>query len=133
MVLLDTHVLIWCSLQPERLGLTARQRVEDAWRQRQLAVSAVSFWEVALLLQAGRLTLARTTEEWRREWLRQGLVEIPLPGSIAIRGALLEGMPADVADRWIVATALAHQATLITADQRLLGCSGELLCQDACI
>jgi PIN domain nuclease of toxin-antitoxin system len=47
-------------------------------------------------------------------------VELPLTGEIAIAAAELEGLHADPADRFIAATAIAHNATLMTADDRLL-------------
>jgi PIN domain nuclease of toxin-antitoxin system len=52
--------------------------------------------------------------------LSEGATELPLTGEIAILAGELEGLHADPADRFIAATAIAHDATLMTADNRLL-------------
>lgn len=122
MILLDTHVLVWCSLQHGRVGPRARHQISRAWSAGMLAVSAISFLEVAQLRQHGDLLLAWSTEAWRGEWLRQGLREITLDGAVATAAAALERLPnhGDLVDRCIVATAVAYGATLITADRGLL-------------
>ncbi|MFZ9282498.1 MAG: PIN domain-containing protein [Prochlorococcaceae cyanobacterium] len=132
MILLDTHVLLWCSLQHHRLGCCARAEISRAWSAGVLSVSAISFWEVAQLRQHGALLLAWSTEAWRQEWLRQGLRELPLDGALAAAAAL-EGMPqrAPFAQRCMVAAARATGATLITADPHLLAWTGDLQRLDA--
>jgi PIN domain nuclease of toxin-antitoxin system len=52
--------------------------------------------------------------------LSEGATELPLTGEIAILAGELEGLHGDPADRFIAATAIAHDATLMTADNRLL-------------
>ena len=133
MILLDTHVLLWCSLQHGRLGSQARDQIRLAWRRDALAVSAISFWEVACLRQQGRVLLARSTEAWRRDWLEQGLREVSIDGALASAAAALEGLPQqlDLARRCIVVTALHTGATLVTADPPVLAWSGELSRLDA--
>lgn len=133
MIVLDTHVLLWCSLQHGRLGCKARQLITRAWSSGDLAVSAISFWEVAQLRQRGALLLGWSTEAWRQEWLRQGLRELPLDGAVTTAAAALQGLPqrAGFVDRCIVAAARAAGATLITADALLLGWSGDLQRLDA--
>ena len=133
MILLDTHVLVWASLAPERLGDQASRRLEQAWAGggQSVGVSAVSFWEVAMLVAKGRLQLEQTPMQWRRTWLAAGLAEWPLSGAIGIRAVHLDGLHADPADRWIVATALDLGAELLTADERLLVWKGQLSCVDA--
>ena len=133
MILLDTHVLVWASLAPERLGDQASRRFEQAWAGggQSVGVSAVSFWEVAMLVAKGRLHLEQTPMQWRRTWLAAGLAEWPLSGAIGIGAVHLDGLQGDPADRWIVATALDLGAELLTADERLLAWSGPLTCVDA--
>lgn len=60
-----------------------------------------------------------------------GLVEVSLTGEIAIRSTELEGLSYDPADRMIVATAIAHDAALLTADERILEWRGSLKTLDA--
>ena len=130
MILLDTHVLLWYRMGDRRLGRRARRTVERALSRRRAAVSAASFWEVALLVSRGRIDLLVDPEAWRRTLLAQGLLEIPVNGIIAVRAGMLAGLRGDPADRLIVATALeGHQ--LRTADRRILEWSGQLNRLDA--
>ncbi len=76
-----------------------------------------------------RLTLVTPAANWRDIVLRLGISEIPLTGAIAIAAANLDLHP-DPADRFIVATALDHGATLLTADEKILAWPGMLLRQD---
>lgn len=113
-----------------RLGSIARREIERAWQSDELAVSAISFWEVAMLVDKGRIRLSDDVHTWRREHLEQGVVEIPVDGDIGIRAAGLADFHADPADRLIVATALAGHR-LVTSDRRILGWSGSLNRLDA--
>lgn len=78
-----------------------------------------------------RIELRQSAESWRGDWLRAGLEEIALAGSLAVAAAELADFHADPADRFIAATAMAHGATLITADQSLLRWPGPLRCHAA--
>ncbi len=131
MILLDTHVLVWCSLEPSRLGPRSTALIQRAWEEGEVAASAISFWEVALLVERGRLQLDRSPEDWRRTWLRDGLRELPLDGAVAMAGARLAGLHSDPADRWIAAATLALDARLITADDPLLSWLAPPTRQDA--
>jgi len=88
--------------------------------QDRLAISAVSFWEIALLISKRRLRALRSAREQRAKIIAAGIRELPLTGDVAILAVELEAMHADPADRFIAATAIAHDATLVTADDRLL-------------
>lgn len=125
MILLDTHVLLWHGRGDRRLGRRARRMVERALPRRRAAVSAISFWEVAMRVHSGRLDILMDPEALRRDLLAQGLVEIPVSGLIGVRAGLLPGLRGDPADRLIVATALeGHQ--LLTADSQILDWPGKL-------
>ena len=125
MILLDTHALIWLLLDDPRLGRQTRQVIARAWADNETAVSAISFWEIAMLCAKGRLELLVNAETWRAGLLREGLVEITVDGSIALRAGSLRGLHGDPADRIIVSTALTgHQ--LVTADRRILDWPGRL-------
>ena len=63
---------------------------------------------------------------WRKQLLRQGVIEIPINGEVVIHSTNLENFHADPADRLIVATAQLNDATLITADGKILNWGGEL-------
>ena len=126
MLLVDTHILLWLRTGDKRLGPVARARIDQAWQSGELAVSAISFWEIAMLKRKHRIRLPYAPEHWRRVQLEQGLVEIPLDGAIGLKAVSLDDFHADPADRFIVATALEKGCRLLTADRRILDWPGDL-------
>lgn len=124
MILLDTHAWIWWVSSPDRLPAPALEAIDDSvGRGEPIRVSAISAWEVAMLVDRGRLELTLATEEWiGRSYAAPEIDFLPVDPWIAARSVSLAGFPhRDPADRMIAATALAHRATLVTADGRLLG------------
>ena len=108
-----------------RLGPQADRRIQRARILGDAAFSAISVWEVALLLAKNRLILNVNAMQWRQNLLDAGFVEIPVNGAIAARSVSLTDLHDDPADRIIMATAMeGHQ--LITDDDRILNWSGEL-------
>ena len=130
MVLLDTNALLWFWFGDNKLGRKARQTIERAWQRGEATVSAISFWEFAMLREKGRITVLHDVASWRRTLFEEGLVEIAVDGEIGIRANELAVFHGDPADRLIVATALqGHQ--LVTSDQRILDWPGNLSRLDA--
>lgn len=130
MIILDTHVLLWLLFDDRRLGRQTRQVIDRTWPAGEAAVSAITFWEVAMLHNKERLALLADIGSWRMSLLEEGLVEVPVDGGIAVRAGLLQEMHGDPADRIIVATALEGHR-LVTADQRMLDWPGSLSRLDA--
>ena len=122
----------WCGsgMARSQVGRAARQLVEGEWRAGNAGVSAISFWEVAMLREKGRIDLPAESAAWRRTLLDHGLVEIPVDGAIAARAGNLRDLHGDPADRLILATALEGHR-LLTADARLLDWSGGAALLDA--
>jgi PIN domain nuclease of toxin-antitoxin system len=75
-----------------------------------------------MLVRKGRIRLDMDLSVWRNDFMEQGLIELPVTGEIGIKAAALEQFHGDPANRLIAATALQHSLTLITADEKLLGC-----------
>ena len=92
----------------------------------ELAVSSISFWEIAMLSARRRIDVSGDIRVWRGDVLALGIVEIPVDGGIGIRAATLNGLLHDPADRIIVATALGGGHRLVTADERILEWTGPL-------
>jgi PIN domain nuclease of toxin-antitoxin system len=90
------------------------------FEQQQLLVSAITFWEMALLITKGRMDALRSPAEQRKTILSTGIREMPITGEIAILSVELDGLQGDRADRLIAATSIFHGATLMTADADLL-------------
>jgi PIN domain nuclease of toxin-antitoxin system len=118
-LLLDTHVWIWRLLAPQRLSAAAEHAV--AAHGSTVHLSPVSTWETLVLARKGRLALSPSPAEWVLEALRRSApVSVPLSHAIALRSERLEGFPSeDPADRFLVATALEHELTLVTADRAM--------------
>lgn len=123
MIILDTHVLIWWAEgEIERLSATQVDAIQEGIRQRQVKVSAISLWELGMLVHRGRLSLSQPVSVW---WTRvresYGISAIPLDGSVLLDSVNLPGdFHADPADRMIVATTRVHEARLVTLDQKTL-------------
>ena len=130
MILLDTHAAIWLAID-QGLGRQSQSIADKALADDRLAISAFSFWELAMLIAKRRLRAVRSAGEQRAKLLAAGLRELPLTGEIAILAAELHGLHGDPADRIIAATAIAHEATLMTADRNLLRWRHRLKRQDA--
>ena len=102
------------------LGKQSQRIADKALADDRLALSAFSFWELGMLIAKRRLRAVKSAGELRAKLLAAGIRELPLTGEIAILAAELEELNGDPADRIIAATAIAHDATLMTADNRLL-------------
>ena len=121
-LLLDTHTLVWSVEGNPKLGVQAKRAINRAARELRVAVSAISPWEIALLVSKGRLKLTADVMDWLRGALGQpGISLVPLEPEIAVASTRLPWeMHADPADRILVATARHLGATLVTADNALL-------------
>jgi len=133
MILLDTHVLLWRAAEDSRVGKRATRKIDRALAEEKVLISAFSFWEIAVLANAGRLRLRATPDDFRAAALEAGVREVPVDGRVAILSTRLQGMHADPADRIIVATALELGATLVTADSAILAMKSGPLRVDASI
>jgi PIN domain nuclease of toxin-antitoxin system len=130
-ILLDTHVLLWLDQNSDRLGDAARELITSELNDGAVAVSAITFWEVAMLVEKGRIVTALDLSRWRDDLLSAGLLERPIDGATGILATHLDGLHGDPADRMIIAAALRNDAALITADERILAWQGTLKRQDA--
>jgi PIN domain nuclease of toxin-antitoxin system len=130
-ILLDTHAAIWFMRNDAALGKKSRAMAVRALEADHLAISAISFWEMALLIARGRLRSLKDSVEQRRLMMSAGILELPLTGDIALQAVDLENLHSDPADRFIAATAVVHDATLMTADERLLAWRSKVRRQNA--
>jgi len=121
--LLDTHEWLWFLRgDAARLKTSTVEEFLSWQRQEILFVSTASIWEVALSVSKGRLALGTSVEDWvGRSTVAGGLKLLPLTASILIESTRLPDYPyKDPGDRMIVATAMEHNLTLVTRDDRLL-------------
>lgn len=118
MTLLDTHVWIEALSNSRQVPDAIRSRIEDP--DEVIAVSAVSHWELFMLIERGRI-VADSYEQIAGASDRLGIVSKPITAEIAVLSRKIALDHQDPADRFIAATALAHRASLATRDAKLLG------------
>jgi len=121
-IVLDTHVLVWWTDGGSRLSRAAATAIRDEQRQDgRLLVSAISLWEIALLIEKGRMALAVELDEWLESVEAiEGLIIVAISARMAVHSVRLPGeFHADPADRMIVALAREVNAPLITADRKV--------------
>lgn len=122
-LILDTHVWLWVvGGTRERLSARAIEEVEEAGRRGDVLVSAISVWEVAMLEAKGRISLARTIDDWIGAALgAPGVRLLPLLPDIAIESTRVPGGgPGDPVDRMLIAGARVTGARLATCDREIL-------------
>ena len=125
MILLDTHVWIWWLAEPARLSSTAALAIDAAVRADAVHISAMSAWELAMLVARGRLVLDRPAARFVADTEALPFVHfIDVDPRIAVASVELTLPHPDPADRLIVATALALDAPLVTKDERIRGWGG---------
>ena len=125
MIVLDTHILIWDALAPKRLSEPARRAIAQGNLQDGVIIADISLWEIAMLIEKKRLHVERGNQSFLNLVLQanKSLVQ-PITAEIAALAVqFTSGISKDPADRLIAATALAKNATLVTADRNLLSSS----------
>jgi PIN domain nuclease of toxin-antitoxin system len=125
-VLLDTHVWVWWHLEPAKIPARLHRVIKTASADNELYLSAISPWEVSMLVEKRGLDLTMDVQVWVERALEiPGLSVYPLTPSVAVASTRLPfPIHPDPADRIIAATALELGATLLTRDERLLACEG---------
>ncbi len=131
MMLLDTHVLLWFREGGNELGRRTRRLLDQAAARDELAVSAVSFYEIGVHIAKGKVKLSGPLERWRRNGFDLGIGEIIVDSAIAMRASELSGLSGDPFDRIIAATADCRAIGLMTADAKILEWRGSLRRIDA--
>ncbi len=119
-IMCDTHVLIFWQDAPDRLSITARDALEAGVRDKILSCSDISFWEIAMLIHSGRLRRDISPVQYMEDLcLVLSLTVLPITPEIASLSQDDFFTHKDPADRLIAATAIRHNAPLITADDKL--------------
>ncbi len=120
MIVVDTHVVLWLALEPDKISRTARLAIEEARHGGQgLAISDITLFEIAMIVSKGRVKLDASLETFLSE-VEGRFVVLPITGKVCARAMdLPEIYPKDPADRIIGATTLVAADHLITADNEI--------------
>lgn len=121
-LLLDTHIALWLDTGDERLWPSTRVLIDGCWQNGgTIFLSAISVWEIALLVDTGRIDLDLPVETWVRRFVdRPGVEAMPLEHSAASRSYQLHRLEhRDPADRLLIATAIELGCSLVTYDEHI--------------
>lgn len=123
MIVLDTHALLWWVNGDSQLSQSALEAIEHELQSDdgEILISAISAWEIALLVEKGRLTLTMTTDDWLDTVEEiEGVRFVAVNTATAVESTRLPGeFHKDPADRMIVALARHTNAELVTADEKI--------------
>ena len=117
-LLVDTQLLLWWAIDPERLSPSARSRLENPTEQ--LIFSVVSLWEVAIKASLGRPDFRVSAAALRQGLLREGFRELVLEADHALAVQHLPWIHRDPFDRLLVVQATLENLRLLSADRTLL-------------
>lgn len=115
-ILLDTHVVHWWSAEPGRLSSTAAEAIDTA---DELAISAITWYELAWLARHERIEVSTPVRAWLGEIARDVRTVGITPAIADTAVALSSAFPGDPADRLIYATAVENGWRLVTKDRNL--------------
>ena len=122
-LLLDTHIALWLDSGDSNLQRATIAAIEEVRRGAgAIYFSAISAWEIALLVESGRMDLDVPVEEWVERFLEQGGVE-PAPLSLTAASLAYRFHPfahRDPGDRLLMATAVELGCPLVTYDRRMV-------------
>ena len=118
-LLLDTHIIVWSAVDPEKLGQKVAGDLESV--SNELYYSPISIWEILLLSEKGRISLGRDHVRAVRDiLLKIPMKEAAINAEVAIQSRTVRLPHQDPADRFLAATASVYGLTLVTADTRII-------------
>lgn len=115
-VVLDSHVVHWWSAEPDRISRAATKVLSAA---DELAVAAISWFELAWLAKHERIVVTIPIRSWLEQLAAQVRTVGLTPAIAATAVSLPASFPGDPADRLIYATAIEHGWRLVTKDRKL--------------
>jgi PIN domain nuclease of toxin-antitoxin system len=125
-LLLDTHILLWALIEPNRLSAEFHAVLEDP--NNEVLFSAASVWEMSIKAALGRADFQVAPARIVEAAQDTGFVELPVRAPAALQVAALPHHHRDPFDRLLVAQAMTEPAALYTADTQLQAYSTLVVC-----
>lgn len=121
MIVLDTHALVWWVTGDAALSTKAKAAINRELSGGEILVSAISAWEIAMLVEREKLVLSMDVGSWLATVQAIEAVHlVPVDPEIAVKSVELPGeFHKDPADRMIVATARKFAVPLVTKDEKI--------------
>jgi PIN domain nuclease of toxin-antitoxin system len=113
-ILLDTHILIWSMVEPDRLSHRARLAVENP--KNRVLISAAVAWELSIKVKAGKFSPVSIIDKLDRLLRQAAFLELPITIEHATRAGSLALHHRDPFDRLLIAQALSLQIPIVSAD-----------------
>ena len=126
MIIMDTCAMIYDALSPELLSKRALKAISEAERKDRLACSDISLWEVAMLVEKGRLDPGTDSLSFIRLAVAARSIKVlPINPEIANLAASSQRFRHhDPADRIIAATTMHYKGSLVTSDGKIQAVQG---------
>ena len=120
MILLDTHVVLWLTSDPDKLSSKARAAIEVSRKNADgMAICDITLLELTTLASKGRIQVGLSLESVLQE-IESRFVVLPISSRACARAmSFPTTYPKDPADRIIAAIALVEGLSLITADREI--------------
>jgi PIN domain nuclease of toxin-antitoxin system len=120
-IVLDTHTLVWWVARDPTLSKKAKAAIERELAGGEIIVSAISAWEIAMLVEREKLVFSMDVGSWLATVSAIEAVRfVPIDPEIAVKSVGLPGeFHKDPADRMIVATARKLAVPLVTKDEKI--------------
>ena len=118
--LIDTHILIWLAISPEKIAQNILQIIEN--KRNRICVSTVSLWEIAVKISIGKLSLkGLTINQLVAMCVEQDIeiIELPVSAIQTYSTLPIKENHRDPFDRALIALCISNHYTFLSVDNKL--------------
>ena len=121
MIVVDTHIIIWDALRPQRLSKNAKNAISWANDTDGIIFCEISLWEIAMMINCNRIRIDASYNDFiqlvlkSNHYILQGIT----PEIAELSTQVFQNTEKDPVDKLIAATAIMKKADLVTADKTM--------------
>jgi len=121
MIVVDTHVVVWDALKPDKLSRRAKKAIAEANEGDGIIFCDISLWEIAMLMHKGRISVDIDYLQFIKLVFDSNnyILRSISPEIAELSSQLFQNLNKDPADRIIAATAIINNLELITYDKSM--------------